>query len=301
MNRPSGLAVVGYGLTLVGFIQVAATIAPRVAASLPEAGSAATAVGAAIALAIDICWAALMHTTLTTYRNGQTRPALGFGAATAAAVGASTILLASVGHMGPWSVVPVLAALLLVADGIREHVSVSPETAAIIRDRTAAIRDARALATIEARHDAHTETIHGYRESARLAARATALATIRTTVQRAESQASRRIERATKRYGATPALPVAPPVARDTTRDTDATGATPATPEPVAPVAVPAPEPVAPPATPSVALSLVASGEDEIDAKIRAMVADNVKPAKIAEELDIHRATVYRRIRAMGA
>lgn len=292
MNRPSGLATVGYGLTAVGFIQVAVTIAPHIAASIPAAGTAAPAVGVAVALAIDVVWAALMHTTIQTYRNGQLRPTLGFGGATALAVLASTILLASVGHMGPWSAVPVLAAILLILDGVREHVSVSPETAATIRERTATIRDARAVATIEAKHDAHTETINGYRESARLVARTAALAEIKTSVQRANWRASQKIATSTRRYATSDATP-----------DDDAAL------EPIAPVAEPVAEPattaVAPAATPvqapPVALSLVASADDEIDAKIRDLVAQNAKPSQIAAALNIHRATVYRRIKAMGA
>ena len=181
-NRPSGLAAVGCGMTLVGFVQVAVTIAPQVAAMIPAAGSAAPAVGVAVALAADVVWAALGHTTIHAYKSGQRAAAYGFGAATAVAVAISTVLLAAVGHMGPWSAIPALAALLLVADGVRDQVTVSPETAEFIRARTAEIRDQRALAVIEARHEAHMETITGFRESARLAARTHALAEIKVTV-----------------------------------------------------------------------------------------------------------------------
>lgn len=273
-SRLSGLAVVAYGLTTVGFIQVAVTIAPHVAASVPAAGAAAPAVGVAVALAIDVCWAALMHTTTHAYKTGQHRPAYGFGAATGVAVAASTILLAAVGHMGPWSAVPVLAALLLVADGIRDQVTVSPETAATIRERTAAIRDARALAAIEARHAAHTETIAGYGEAARLAARTAALADIKVTVRRADHRAQRRIDAATARYGEEPIAPI--PYTGPTELDIErATRRKPAT-----------------PATPRIAVA----DDDEIDAKIRDMIARDMSAKEIADELQIHRATAYRRI-----
>ncbi|MEU4455575.1 helix-turn-helix domain-containing protein [Nocardioides sp. NPDC023903] len=201
-NRPSGLAAVGYGMTAVGFVQVAVTIAPQVAAMIPAAGSAAPAVGVAVALAADVVWAALGHTTIHAYKSGQLAAAYGFGAATAVAVAVSTVLLAAVGHMGPWSAIPALAALLLVADGIRDQVTVSAETAAIIRARTAEIRDQRALAVIEARHEAHMETITGYRESARLAARTHALAEIKVTVERAENQAAKRLTASAEKHAA---------------------------------------------------------------------------------------------------
>lgn len=201
-GRPSGLAAVGYGLTAVGFVQVAVTIAPQVAAMIPAAGSAAPAVGVAVALAADVVWAALGHTTIQAYKSGQRAAAYGFGAATAVAVAVSTVLLAAVGHMGPWSAIPALAALLLVADGIRDQVTVSAETAAIIRARTAEIRDQRALATIEARHEAHLETITGYRESARLAARTHALAEIKVTVERAENKAAKRLTTSAEKHSA---------------------------------------------------------------------------------------------------
>ncbi|MGF6944076.1 helix-turn-helix domain-containing protein [Nocardioides panzhihuensis] len=201
-KRPSGLAGVGYGMTFVGFVQVAVTIAPQVAAMIPAAGSAAPAVGVAVALAADVVWAALGHTTIGAYKSGQRAAAYGFGAATAVAVAASTVLLAAVGHMGPWSAIPALAALLLVADGIRDQVTVSPETAAIIRSRTAEIRDQRALAVIEARHAAHMETITGYGESARLAARTRALAEIKVTVERAENRAASRLTRSAEKHAA---------------------------------------------------------------------------------------------------
>lgn len=283
MSRASGLAVVGYGLTAIGFIQVAVTIAPHIADSVPAAGGAAPAIGVAVALAVDACWATLMHTTMATYKTGQHRAAYGFGAATGAAVLASTILLATVGHMGPWSAVPVLAALLLVADGVRDQVTVSPETAAAIRARNIEIRDARALAVIEARSDAHEETINGYRESARLAARTAALAGIRVTVQRAEHRATRRIETSTRRYGdATPELsapptvapPVAPPVA-------------PAGPKPATPKLVVAPAP-APATTDRDALILeLADGEERLTV------------TEISERVGVHKSTVSRRLRQL--
>ncbi|MBC7279156.1 helix-turn-helix domain-containing protein, partial [Nocardioides sp.] len=165
-------------------------------------GSAAPAVGVAVALAADVVWAALGHTTIAAYKSGQQTAAYGFGAATAVAVAASTVLLAAVGHMGPWSAIPALAALLLVADGIRDQVTVSPETAEIIRTRTAQIRDQRALAVIEARHEAHMETITGYRESARLAARTHALAEIKVTVERAENRAAKRLTASAEKHAA---------------------------------------------------------------------------------------------------
>ena len=201
-GRPSGLAAVGYGMTAVGFVQVAVTIAPQVAAMIPAAGSAAPAVGVAVALAADVVWAALGHTTIHAYKSGQRAAAYGFGAATAVAVAVSTVLLAAAGHMGPWSAIPALAALLLVADGIRDQVTVSAETAAIIRARTAEIRDQRALAVIEARHEAHMETITGYRESARLAARTHALAEIKVTVEKAENRAATRLTRSAEKHSA---------------------------------------------------------------------------------------------------
>ncbi|WP_406034391.1 helix-turn-helix domain-containing protein [Nocardioides sp. NBC_00163] len=200
--RPSGLALVGFGMTGVGFVQVAVTIAPQVAAMIPAAGAAAPAVGVAVALAADVVWAALGHTTIAAYKSGQRAAAYGFGAATAAAVAVSTVLLAAVGHMGPWSAIPALAALLLVADGIRDQVTVSAETAAIIRARTAEIRDQRALAVIEARHAAHMETITGYGESARLAARTHALAEIKVTVERAENKAAKRLTASAEKHAA---------------------------------------------------------------------------------------------------
>ena len=201
-GRPSGLAAVGYGMTAVGFVQVAVTIAPQVAAMIPAAGGAAPAVGVSVALAADVVWAALGHTTIHAYKSGQRAAAYGFGAATAAAVAVSTILLAAVGHMGPWSAIPALAALLLVADAIRDQVTVSVETAAVIRARSAEIRDQRALAVIEARHEAHLETITGYRESARLSARTRALAEIKVTVERAENKAAKRLTTSAEKHAA---------------------------------------------------------------------------------------------------
>lgn len=201
-GRPSGLAAVGYGMTAVGFVQVAVTIAPQVAAMIPSAGSAAPTVGVAVALAADVVWAALGHTTIQAYKTGQRAAAYGFGAATAVAVAVSTVLLAAVGHMGPWSAIPALAALLLVADGVRDQVTVSPETADHIRARTAEIRDQRARAVIEARHAAHMETITGYGESARLAARTHALAEIKVTVERAENKAARRLTTSAEKHAA---------------------------------------------------------------------------------------------------
>lgn len=281
MGRASGLAVVGYGLTAIGFIQVAVTIAPHIAATVPAAGGAAPAIGVAVALAVDACWATLMHTTMATYKTGQHRAAYGFGAATGAAVLASTILLATVGHMGPWSAVPVLAALLLVADGIRDQVTVSPETAAAIRARNIEIRDARALAATEARSDAHEETIAGFRESTRLAARTAALADIRVTVQRAEHRATRRLETSERRYGPTPIEPielqpipkVAPLVAQPATKPP--------------PTLIVAPDPPPTPSDRDALMLELADGEERLTV------------TEISERLGVHKSTVSRRLRQL--
>jgi hypothetical protein len=200
-NRPSGLAVVGYGMTLVGFVQVAVTIAPHVADRIPAAGTAAPAIGVAVALAADIVWAALGHTTIRVAQTRQWGAVALFGGATGAAILASTVLLAAVGHMGPWSAIPACAALLLAADGVRGMVVVSDDTAARIRGMAAEIRDARALARMEAQQAAHEETIGGFQESARLAARTGGLAEIRVAVQRAEARAAGALSRSEARHG----------------------------------------------------------------------------------------------------
>lgn len=199
-NRPSGLAVVGYGMTLVGFIQVAVTIAPHVAQRIPDAGTAAPAIGVAVALAADVVWAALGHTTIQVARTRQWGAVWLFGGATGAAILASTVLLAAVGHMGPWSAIPACAALLLAADGLRSMVVVSDDTAARIRGMAAEIRDARALARMEAQQAAHRETIAGYGEAARLSARAGSLAQIRVQVEASEARAARALARSAQRH-----------------------------------------------------------------------------------------------------
>jgi hypothetical protein len=199
-TRPSGLAVVGYGMTFVGFVQVAVTIAPHVAQRIPAAGTVAPVVGVAVALAADIVWAALGHTTIQVARTRQWGATAVFGGATCAAILASTVLLAAVGHMGPWSLIPACAALLLAADGLRSMVVVSPDTAATIRGMAAAIRDERALARMTAQQAAHAETIAGYGEAARLAARAGSLAQIRIQVEGSEARAARALARSAQRH-----------------------------------------------------------------------------------------------------
>lgn len=199
-NRPSGLAVVGYGLTLVGFIQVAVTIAPHVAQRIPDAGTAAPAIGVAVALAADVVWAALGHTTIRVAQTRQWGAVWLFGGATGAAILASTVLLAAVGHMGPWSAIPACAALLLAADGVRAMLVVSPDTADAIRGMAAEIRDQRALARMEAQRAAHEETIAGYQEAARLSARTGSLAQIRIQVEGSEARAARRLGRSAQRH-----------------------------------------------------------------------------------------------------
>jgi hypothetical protein len=201
-NRPSGLAVVGYGLTLVGFVQVAVTIAPHVAQRIPDAGTAAPLIGVAVALAADIVWAALGHTTIRVAQTRQWGAVWLFGGATGAAILASTVLLAAVGHMGPWSAIPACAALLLAADGLRSMVVVSPDTAEAIRGIAAQIRDERALARVTAQQAAHAETIAGVGEAARLAARAGSLAQIRVQVEGSEARAARALARSAQRHAA---------------------------------------------------------------------------------------------------
>ncbi|MFJ9392147.1 hypothetical protein ACIRON_25215 [Nocardioides sp. NPDC101246] len=295
-GRPSGLAAVGYGLTGVGLIQVAVTIAPQVAAMIPAAGGAAPAVGVAVALAADVVWAALGHTTIHAYKSGQRAAAYGFGGATAVAVAVSTVLLAAVGHMGPWSAIPALAALLLVADGIRDQVTVSPGTAAIIRARTAEIRDQRALAVIEARHEAHMETITGYRESARLAARTHALAEVKVTVEKAENRAATLLTKSAEKHAAGAVAyrelmgsrsPVTPGNGADSEGDTDPD--TTSADQPHA-IAAPAPAVTVPPT-----LTVIPDTDDDntdlcaiCDEALSEDDGDQVHPACAASELRAH-------------
>lgn len=282
---------VGYILAIIGFFQVGAAVAPHVAETLPFGGWSAYALGWGIAAVFDLTWATIGYSAIRTHQQGNHRATVVLATVTAAVIAASTALLATVGHQGPWSFVPAVSALIIGISAALDHVLIDTETTETIREMRANSRAALALALAESRRDsrvAETETIRALANGRATIARKTIEARIlaEMRIQGIETQAAAvtAIETVQKKHGETaarfsdilagqPPTLVLPEIQAETIRDEIGT-------------------------TPSRSLTVISNGADlsETDRQILAMVRDGKKAPEIAETLSIGLSTTYRKI-----
>lgn len=282
---------VGYLLAIIGFFQVGAAVAPHVADTLPFGGWSAYALGWGIAAVFDLTWATIGYSAIRTHQQGNHRATIVLASVTAAVIAASTAMLATVGHQGPWSFVPAVSALIIGISAALDHVLIDNETHETIREMRANSRAALALALAESRRDsltAETETIRALATGRATIARKTAesriLAEMRIQGIQTQAAAVTEIEKTTREHGETAARfsevlagqPLIPPLA-ETLAETI---------------------PAEPERTPARSLTVISSGADlsETDRKILAMVREGKKAPEIAETLSIGLSTTYRKI-----
>lgn len=289
---------VGYLLAIIGFFQVGAAVAPHVADTLPFGGWSAYALGWGIAAVFDLTWATIGYSAIRTHQQGNHRATIVLATVTATVIAASTAMLATVGHQGPWSFVPAVSALIIAISAALDHVLIDNDTHETIREMRANSRAALALALAESRRDsltAETETIRalttGRATIARKAAESRILAEMR--IQGIESQAAAvtAIESAQKTHGETAARfsqvlagqPMIPDLGENAAETIESTADT---------------IPAGPETTPTRSLTVISNGADlsETDRKILAMVREGKKAPEIAETLEIGLSTAYRRI-----
>jgi DNA-binding NarL/FixJ family response regulator len=282
---------VGYILALIGFFQVGAAVAPHVAETLPFGGWSAYALGWGIAAVFDLTWATIGYSAIRTHQQGNHRATVVLATVTAAVIAASTALLATVGHQGPWSFVPAVSALIIGISAALDHVLIDNETHETIRKMRANSRAALALALAESRRDsltAETETIRALANGRATIARKTAESRIlaEMRIQGIETQAAAvtAIETVQEKHGETAA------------RFSEILAGQ--TPTLILPDRAPETIPNEPETTPARALTVISNAADlsETDRKILAMVREGKKAPEIAETLEIGLSTTYRKI-----
>lgn len=282
---------VGYILAMIGFFQVGAAVAPHVADTLPFGGWSAYALGWGIAAVFDLTWATIGYSAIRTHQQGNHRATLVLASVTAAVIAASTAMLATVGHQGPWSFVPAVSALIIGISAALDHVLIDNETHETIREMRANSRAALALALAESRRDsltAETETIralaNGRATIARKTAEARILAEMRIQGIQTQADAVTAIETVQDKHGETAA------------RFSDVLAGQP--PTLILPEIQPETIPTEPETTPARNLTVISNGADlsETDRRILAMMREGKKAPEIAETLDLGLSTAYRKI-----
>lgn len=282
---------VGYILALIGFFQVGAAVAPHVADTLPFGGWSAYALGWGIAAVFDLTWATIGYSAIRTHQQGNHRATVVLASVTAAVIAASTALLATVGHQGPWSFVPAVSALIIGISAALDHVLIDNETHETIREMRANSRAALALARARSQAlsvDAETQTVESLANGRATIARKTAESRIlaEMRIQGIETQAAAvtAIETVHEKHGETAA------------RFSDVLAGQAAT--LILPDRAPETIPAENETTPARALTVISNGVDlsETDRKILAMVREGKKAPEIAETLSIGLSTTYRKI-----
>ena len=282
---------VGYILAMIGFFQVGAAVAPHVADTLPFGGWSAYALGWGIAAVFDLTWATIGYSAIRTHQQGNHRATVVLASVTVAVIAASTAMLATVGHQGPWSFVPAVSALIIGISAALDHVLIDNETHETIREMRANSRAALALALAESRRDsltAETETIralaNGRATIARKTAEARILAEMRIQGIRTQAAAVTAIEAVQEKHGETAA------------RFSDVLAGQP--PTLILPEIQPETIPAEPEITPARNLTVISNGADlsETDRRILAMMREGKKAPEIAETLDLGLSTAYRKI-----
>lgn len=278
---------VGYILAIIGFFQVGAAVAPHVADTLPFGGWSAYVLGWSIAAVFDLTWATIGYSAIRTHQQGNHRATLVLTAVTILVIAASTTMLATVGHQGPWSLVPVVSALIIAVSAALDHVLIDNETHKTIREMRANSRAALAVALAESRRDsiaAETETIralaNGRATIARKSAESRILAEMRIEGIETQAAAVTAIETVHKKHGGTADRFSDVLAGHAPTENVSAT------------------IPAEPETTPTRSLTVISNGAalSETDQRILDLMREGKKAPEIAETIGLGVSTTYRKI-----
>lgn len=217
MNRISNLwggrlnvfALVETLLTLAALALVAVTVGGKLGQMIGLDGLDAALVGWSIAIVYDALWiGALRMSEVAIRQRSRIGMAVMLGLS-AVAVGVSTTTLLILGHAQVFAFVPVAAALFMGLRLFVNNVLADGVTAAVIAERSAEDRNARALAAADARHlqsEAHTdvltETAGHLAEMTRQIARAEVLTKAQKRITKARAEAEKRLQGSDKEHGA---------------------------------------------------------------------------------------------------
>lgn len=226
-HRVDVFAVIEKLLTAASLALVAITVGGQLGHMIGLHGKVGLAVAWSIAIVYDALWIGALRMSEIAIRQ---RSAVGMAVMlglSAVAVGASSAILLTLGHAKVFAFVPVAAALFMGLRLFAGNVLADATTAARIAEQSAADRNARALASADARHlgseavtDVVVETAGHLAEMQRQMARAGALTEAQARINKARHKAEDRLQKSEKDHGAKAlafterqlALPVTRPV-----------------------------------------------------------------------------------------
>lgn len=195
-------------LTAAGLALVAITVGGQLGPMLGLHGPMATAAGWSIALVYDALWiGSLRMSELAIRQRSIVGMAVTLGLS-AVAITVSTGALLILGHAQVFAFIPLAAAAFMGLRLFARNVLADPTTAAQIAKRSAADRNARALAAADARHleseartDVLAETAGHLAELHRQTARAEVLTAAQAKISKARAAAEDVLAKADKEHG----------------------------------------------------------------------------------------------------
>ncbi|GHB55671.1 hypothetical protein GCM10010331_49400 [Streptomyces xanthochromogenes] len=208
VRRVDVFALIEKLLTAASLALVAITVGGQLGEMVGLHGKLGTAVAWAIAIVFDALWIGSLRMSEIAIRQRSTVGMVVMLGLSAVAVGVSATILLLLGHAKVFAFVPVAAAAFMGLRLFAGNVLADAGTAAAIAEQSAADRNARALASAEARHlqsgattDVVTETAGHLAEMQRQIARADTLTKAQAEINKARSKAEKRLVESEKKHG----------------------------------------------------------------------------------------------------
>ncbi|GAA3384465.1 hypothetical protein [Streptomyces racemochromogenes] len=203
------VAVIEKLLTLGALVLVAATLGNKLGPVLGLPGELGMIVGWSIAIVYDALWIGSLRMSELAIRQRSVIGMVVTLGLSVVAIGVSTAALFVLGHAQVFAFVPAAAAAFMGLRLFAGNVLADPTTAAQIAKRSAADRNARALAAADARHlqseartEVLTETAGHLAELHRQTARAEVLTMAQAQIDKARAKAEKTLAEADKKHGA---------------------------------------------------------------------------------------------------
>lgn len=195
-------------LIAAALVLMAVTVGGQLGQMIGLHGKAALAVGWAIAIVYDALWIGSLRMSEVAIRQRSMIGMVVMLGVSAIAIGVSVATLLVLGHARVFAGVPVAAAVLMGLRIFADNMLADPTTAAQIAKRSAADRNARALAAADARHlqseartEVRIETAGHLAEVHRQAARAEVLTGAQKKINKVRAKAEATLAAADKKHG----------------------------------------------------------------------------------------------------
>jgi hypothetical protein len=195
-------------LIAAALVLMALTVGGQLGQMIGLQGKAALVVGWAVAIVYDALWIGALRMSEIAIRQRSTVGMAVMLGVSALAIGVSVGTLLILGHAKVFAGVPVAAAVLMGLRIFADNMLADGGTANLIAERSAAARNARALAAADARHlaseactDVVVETAERLAEMERQIARAKALTKAQEKISKARSKAEGTLAESDRKYG----------------------------------------------------------------------------------------------------